>query len=204
MAERLRLINPDAVIDARADFYAAETAERLLAPEPDLVVDAIDNVKAKLHLIATCMRLKLRLTSTMGAAARLDPTMVRVADLSETRLDPFARDVRKLLRKKHGIDATVPTGVTAIYSEEPPLAPVALAYDTDGFECVCPSGDNGLHSCERRNRIEGSATFVPAAFGLTAASVAVRLLCARELEAADPRRLREPSPHHDHKETVSA
>jgi tRNA A37 threonylcarbamoyladenosine dehydratase len=197
MAERLRLINPDAVIEARAEFYSADSSDRLLVPEPDLVIDAIDNVKAKLHLIATCMRQRLRLVSTMGAAARLDPTMVRVGDLCETRLDPFARDVRKLLRRKHGIDATRPTGVTAIYSEEPPLAPLALAYDTDGFECVCPSGDNGLHSCERRNRIEGSATFVPAAFGLTAASVAVRLLTAAELAAAAPRRLTGADPDHE-------
>ncbi len=44
MAERLRAINPDAVIDARAEFYRAETSARLLVPEPDVVVDAIDNV----------------------------------------------------------------------------------------------------------------------------------------------------------------
>ena len=51
---------------------------------------AIDNVAAKMHLIATCVRDRLRIVSAMGAAARLDPTQVRVADLSETRVDPFA------------------------------------------------------------------------------------------------------------------
>src|SRR5688500_10507346 len=84
MAERLRLINPDAVIETRGEFYNAETSARLLVPEPDVIVDAIDNMAAKMHLIATAVRDRLRIVSAMGAAARLDPTAVRVADLSET------------------------------------------------------------------------------------------------------------------------
>ena len=176
MAERLRAINPDAVIEPRAEFYGPDTAARLLVPEPDVVVDAIDNMAAKMHLIATCMRDRLRLVSAMGAAARLDPTAVRVADLSETRVDPFARDLRKHLRKKHGIDCTQPTGVYAVYSEELPLAPHALAYDDGAFHCVCPGGENGMNDCEHRNRIDGSVAFVPSAFGATAASIAIKWL----------------------------
>src|SRR5690348_16569794 len=106
MAERLRAINPDAVIEARAEFYGPETSARLLVPEPDVIIDAIDNHAAKMHLIATCVRERLRLVSSMGAAARLDPTMVRTGDLSETRIDPFARDLRRNIRRKHGIDCT--------------------------------------------------------------------------------------------------
>ena len=176
MAERLRLINPDATIEPRVAFYAADTSARLLTPEPDCVVDAIDNVTAKMHLIATCVRERIRLVSTMGAAARLDPTRVRVADLSATRLDPFARELRKNLRKKHDLDCTRPTGVVAVYSEEPPIAPQELAYDHDGFRCVCPSGQNGLHDCDHRTRVEGSVAFVPSVFGMTAAATAVKLL----------------------------
>src|SRR5262245_15870993 len=176
MAERLRAINPDAVIEARAVFYGAETSARLLAPEPDLVIDAIDNVTAKMHLIATCVRERLRLVSTMGAAARLDPTQVRVADLAETKIDPFAREVRKGLKKKHGLDCTQPTGVWAVYSEEEPIAPQELAYDHGAFRCVCPGGQNGINDCEHKNRVEGSVAFVPSVFGMTAAGVAVKLL----------------------------
>src|SRR4051812_47704518 len=106
MAERLRAINPDATIETRGEFYSAETSARLLVPEPDVAIDAIDNMAAKMHLIATCVRERLRLVSAMGAAARLDPTAVRVADLSETRVDPFARDLRRNLRRKHDLDCT--------------------------------------------------------------------------------------------------
>jgi tRNA threonylcarbamoyladenosine dehydratase len=114
--------------------------------------------------------------STMGAAARLDPTRIRVADLAETRVDPFARDLRRGLRRKHGMDCTRRLGVTAIYSEEPPQSPRPLAYDDGAFRCVCPGGDNGVNDCERKNRIEGSVAFVPSVFGMTAAGVAVKML----------------------------
>jgi tRNA A37 threonylcarbamoyladenosine dehydratase len=195
MADRLRQINPDAVIEARPEFYAAETSARLLTPEPDVVIDAIDNMAAKMHLIATCLRDRLRCVSAMGAAARLDPTAVRVADLAETRVDPFARDLRKHLRRKHAIDCTRPLGIWAVFSEELPIAPQALAYDDGAFRCVCPGGENGVNDCEHRNRVEGSVAFVPSAFGAAAASLAVKLLCglplprpAVDADAPKPRR----------------
>jgi tRNA A37 threonylcarbamoyladenosine dehydratase len=181
MAERLRLVNPDATIEARAEFYAAESSARLLVPEPDVVIDAIDNMAAKMHLIATCLRDRLRCISAMGAAARLDPTTVRIADLSETRVDPFARDLRKNLRRKHGIDCTRRLGVWAVFSDEPPIAPRALAYDDGAFRCVCPGGDNGVNDCEHKHRVEGSVAFVPSVFGAAAASLAVKLLCGLPL-----------------------
>jgi tRNA A37 threonylcarbamoyladenosine dehydratase len=183
MAERLRLINPDATIETRAEFYSAETSARLLVPEPDVVIDAIDNVTAKMHLIATCVRDKLRIVSAMGAAARLDPTMVRVADLSETRIDPFARDLRRNLRRKHDLDCTKPVGVWAVYSEETPSEPQSLAYDDGAFRCVCPGGQNGKNDCDHKNRVEGSVAFVPSVFGATAASVAIKLLLGLPLPA---------------------
>jgi tRNA A37 threonylcarbamoyladenosine dehydratase len=182
MAERLRLVNPVAVIEPVAQFYSADTSEALLAGRVDFVVDAIDNLTAKAHLVATCLARGIPIVSSMGAAARLDPTRVRIADLADTEVDPFARALRKLLREKHGIEARkgLTTGVTAVFSDETPIAPDALSYDAAaGFVCVCPNGSNGLHSCEKRSRIEGSASFVTGAFGLACASVVVRRLTGR-------------------------
>lgn len=176
MAERLRAINPDAVIEARAEFYSAESSERLLTPEPDMVIDAIDNLTAKTHLIATCLRHRIRVISSMGAAQRLDPTRVRVADLMDTQGCTMARAVRKLLRKHHALRDEATLGVPAIYSDEPTLESQLLPYDEGVFQCVCPGGSNGLHDCEKRNVILGSSPFVPSMFGMTAASVAVRWL----------------------------
>ena len=182
MAERLRLVHPSAEITAIASFYSAETSEALLAGPLDFVVDAIDNVTAKVHLIATCVARRIPLVSSMGAAARLDPTRVRTADLADTHTDPLARNVRKMLRQRHDLDASEgrPIGVTAVFSDEAPIDPSGVGYDKgQGHRCVCPSGDNGLHSCDKRSRIEGSASFVTGTFGLTCAGVVVRTLIAR-------------------------
>lgn len=182
MAERLRLIHPAGEVTAVPAFYSESESDALLAGEIDFVLDAIDNVTAKAHLIARCLERGLPLVSSMGAAARLDPTRIKTADLAQTHKDPLARHVRKLLRQHHGlsINEREALGVTAVFSDEDPIDPSDVSYDRgQGFRCVCPNGDNGLHSCEKRSRIEGSAGFVTGAFGLACASVVVRRLIGR-------------------------
>ncbi|MCB9660360.1 MAG: tRNA threonylcarbamoyladenosine dehydratase [Sandaracinaceae bacterium] len=179
MAARLRLVHPTAEVVAEPRFYNAESAEQLLAGRVDFVVDCIDNMTAKAHLVATCLERGIPIVSSMGAAARLDPTQIRTGDLCDTEIDPFARAFRKLLRKHHGVDVqrAQPIGVHAVYSVEVPREPAPLAYDEgQGFVCVCPGGKNGLNDCDKKNRIDGSAAFVTGAFGLAAASVVVRVL----------------------------
>jgi len=176
MAQRCREVNPDCAVEPVPEFYRAETAEELLRPGADFVVDAIDNVKAKLHLLHRCIQLGLPVVSSMGAAGRLDPTAIRVDDLSETIMDPFAKDVRKLLRRKYEVDTDRRTGITAVYSVEPPRTPVPLTYDaaTEGFLCVCPSRENDFHTCDHRTQVNGSVAFVTSVFGMNAAGVVVR------------------------------
>jgi tRNA A37 threonylcarbamoyladenosine dehydratase len=175
LAQRCKQINPDVHVEPVKEFYRAELGERLLAGPYDFVVDAIDNMKAKLHLLASCHARGLKVVSSMGAAGRLDPTYIRVEDLCETHMDPFAKDVRKLLRLKHGIDTNKPTGISCVYSIEPRRDPVALRYDGDeGFMCVCPHGENEFHSCEHRSQIDGSAAWVTSVFGMNMAGIVVR------------------------------
>lgn len=179
MAERLRLVSPTATVTPIQRFYDAEASEALLGGRVDFVVDAIDNLTAKAHLIATCLARGVPIVSSMGAAARMDPTRIRVADLADTTRDPFARALRKILRREHGLamQPGAPIGVPAVFSEEPPREPAPVSYDEGkGFVCVCPNKNNGMHTCERRARIDGSASFVTGAFGLAAASVVVREL----------------------------
>jgi tRNA A37 threonylcarbamoyladenosine dehydratase len=179
MAERLRLVHPTADIEAVKNFYNAESSAELLSGQVDFVIDAIDNLTAKAHLVATCIARKIPLVSSMGAAARLDPTMIRVDDLSNTQKDPFARALRKILAKEYQVEAVSgqPVGVTAVYSIEEPQAPHELSYDEgQGFVCVCPGGKNGLNDCDRKARIDGTASFVTGSFGLHIASVVVRQL----------------------------
>ena len=178
MAQRCRDINPEARVEALKEFYREDQAEQLLPPgRYDYVVDAIDNVKAKLHLLHRCVTLGVPVVSSMGAAARLDPTLVRVEDLCETHMDPFAKDIRKLLKRKYGLNTDRPTGITAVYSIEPRRPAQALRYDDPegGFLCVCPQ-DNDFHTCDHRTQIDGSVAFVTSVFGMNAAGAVVRRL----------------------------
>ncbi len=178
MAARCKQINPEVNVVAVKEFYREERADALLTGPFDFVVDAIDNVKAKLHLLYRCVSAHVPVVSSMGAAARLDPTMIRVEDLCQTHMDPFAKDIRKLLNRKYGLAIDRPTGITAVYSIEPRRTPRPLAYDahSDGFLCVCPQGENEFHSCEHRSQIDGSVAFVTSVFGMNMAGVVVRRL----------------------------
>ncbi len=182
MGERLQRVNPLAQVESVKAFYQAESSEALLADEPDFVVDAIDQFTAKCHLIATCRARGIPLVSSMGAAARLDPTQVRVADLNKTQIDKMASNVRRILREKHDFPrGRAPWGVPAVFSMEPSRPPEPLAYEGgEGFRCVCPQGQNGMMTCDKRARIDGSASFVTGTFGLMTASVVVRALSRAE------------------------
>lgn len=192
MAERLRLIHPTSQVEALPVFYNADTSEQVLSGKVSYVVDAIDNLTAKAHLLACCRRRGIPVISSMGAAARLDPTAIRVADLSDTFKDPFAGALRKVLRKEHSlaIERGKPTGIQAVFSTEDPILPTPPSYDEGvGFRCVCPGGKNGLHDCDRRARIDGTASFVTGTFGLMAASVVVRTLISGGADLTEPPRL---------------
>ncbi len=177
MVERLARVNPSATVEACRTFYNEQSSADLLGRKPDWVVDAIDNVTAKCHLLAACRELGQKVVCSTGAAARMDSTRVRVSDLSETRVDPLARQVRRILRQQYDFPGHGEGhwDIPAVSSDEEPMASQNLLYDLDeGFRCVCPQGQNGLHECERRNRIDGTAGFVTGAFGLACASHVVR------------------------------
>lgn len=177
MAARLEAIHPTCHIEAVRSFYEAQTCDDLLARKPDLIIDAIDNLTAKAHLIATCRARGIPVIVSGGASGRMDPTQIRVGELAEVERDPFLAALRKLLRRKHDFPASRDWGIPAVHSLEQPAAPLPLEYDHgEGFRCVCPQGDNGKHTCDDRNLIYGTAGFVTGTFGFTCASVAVKTL----------------------------
>jgi tRNA A37 threonylcarbamoyladenosine dehydratase len=124
LKERLARINPQADVQSIREFYKHTRSDELLAPpwgegEYDFVVDCIDNITAKTHLIATCAKRGIPVVSSMGAAGKMDPTRVRTADIADTEVCRLAKDVRSILRKKHDFPAAGPFGVTAVFSDEP-------------------------------------------------------------------------------------
>lgn len=182
LAERLSNVNPKAIINGIQYFYNDRTSEKILRPpgQPlDFVVDAIDNVTAKCHLLATCREWGIPVVTSTGASGRWDPTAIKVEDLGRTTVDPLARDVRKILRTQYGFPdgKKANFGIPAVISTESPGTPLDLTYDNgEGFRCVCPGGSNGMHSCEKRSVIYGTAGFVTGTFGLVCSSVVVKSL----------------------------
>jgi tRNA threonylcarbamoyladenosine dehydratase len=207
LADRLRLINPQAAVEAQTAFYDADVSDELLtAPWPgptpsyDFVVDCIDNLKSKAHLLATCQQRGIPVVSSMGAGGKVDPTRIRIADLGKTDVCRLAHQLRKHLRQKHGLPrGRKAMGIAAVYSEEKRLWPRSLSYDgAAGFRCLCPQ-KHPKHNCEERALIDGTAVFVTGAFGLACAAHVVNTLVgdlARSAPAAParpPRVRRQPT-----------
>jgi len=168
---RIRDINPEATLDPREAFFHADTAEALLAPPLDFVIDAIDSLGPKCELLAQCVARGLPVISAMGAAARTDPTALRVGTLWETAGCPLARKVRHNLRKR-GITAPVP----AVYSTEPPRETVDPAALGEGAEQYFQRG--------RARRVLPSMGMLPGIVGLLAAHYVVQRLVAPDAAVA--------------------
>ena len=123
MAERCYAINPRIKINVVDDYLTPENVKELLANVPDVVLDCIDDVKAKLALMLHCRFNKIPLIVSGGAGGKLDPLKIRVADLSKTEQDPMLAKLRSQLRAK-GIckKSKEKFGITCVYSIDNPFS----------------------------------------------------------------------------------
>ena len=164
MKERIMDINPKAEVITYQELYNSESADRLLSYEYDYVVDAIDMVSAKLHLIERCTTRNIPVISSMGAGNKLNPAMMQVDDIYNTAICPLARIMRRELRKR-GIEK-----LKVVYSKEKPIEPITTEGDCK-TDCICPNKDR---TCMERRQIPGSISFVPSVAGLIIASEVVK------------------------------
>lgn len=103
MAERIRQIDPEIVVHPYKMFYLPENAESFDLSSYDYIIDAIDNVTAKLELAVSAKRAQIPLISSMGTGNKLDASGLRIADISKTSGCPLAKIMRKEL-KQRGIE----------------------------------------------------------------------------------------------------
>ena len=174
MAARLRDINPAAEIIPVKEFFSHENAERLLVPRPDYVLDAIDHFTAKAALITVCRQQGIPVISSMGAANKLDPTKIEVADISATRNCRMARSMRKILK-----NSDITSGVQVVYSTELHRELDPATSSACGSDCICPNRAEQTFRCEHRRAILGSISYIPSIFGLTMAGVVINELLER-------------------------
>lgn len=178
MAARCREINPAVEVRALHRFYAAETSAELLAPPFTYVLDCIDHITSKLHLIQSCVAARLPIISSMGAANKLDPTQICIDDIAHTKKCRLARIIRKELRKR-GIN----NGVPVVYSTEE-FRPLRGETASCAENCVCPNQEEQPWRCTDRRVILGSSSYIPPIFGLTMAGEVIRRLVAKADEKA--------------------
>ena len=162
MAERCRLINPSIAVEPLQTFYFADNSEALLTRGFDYVLDCIDHITSKLHLIESCLNRNLGLISSMGAANKLDPTQLRVSDLAHTHKCRLARIIRRELRRRkiHG-------GFKVVYSTED-FKPLSEPRRQTVLQTAAGYQD--------RRAPLGSSSVVPPLFGLMMAGETIRHL----------------------------
>ena len=152
MKARILKINPDIEVVALNMLYNADTCAEIFAGGFDYVVDAIDMITWKMHLIEHCTNNNIPIISSMGTGNKMDPTKFQVADLYETSVCPLAKVLRHELRKR-GVNR-----LKVVYSTEIPAKPDKLDYNPDN----------------PRKQTPGSISFVPSVAGLILASQVVK------------------------------
>ena len=182
LKEHLLTILPDAEIDARQEIFSAETAEGFHLQEYDYIIDAIDSLQHKMLLIELATRSGARFYSSMGAALKLDPTRVKVAEFWKVEGCPLARALRQRFKKTKRFPSRK---FLCVYSDEllPNLGPDNEADLADPFTLPDATQSNDsqgdptlLHHDwnQTKAQINGSLMHITAIFGLTLAGLVIR------------------------------
>ena len=163
--ERILAINSDCHIEALQLFAGDDTLDQILDPEPDLLIDAIDSLNPKTQLLHEAYLRKIPTISSMGAALRTDPTLIRSGDIFSSSNCPLAKHLRKRLRRRG-----VGEGISCVYSVE----------KTD-FDYELPKeevnvGDTPYAERGRQRNVLGSLPTITGIFGLTIANEAIMRL----------------------------
>ncbi|MGV8932748.1 MAG: tRNA threonylcarbamoyladenosine dehydratase [Luteimonas sp.] len=177
MAERCRAINPAIDVRAIASFLTPSTMEALLGERFDVVLDACDSFRSKVEAIAWCRRRKQPIVTVGSAGGRIDPTLVRVRDLSRTEHDAMLALIRRKLRGEFNF----PKGpkryfsVPAVYSLENVRYPQA-----DGTVC----GLRPPLAADASLKLDcgaglGAATHITGAFAFAAVGKILEILLKR-------------------------
>ena len=115
MKERILDINPDVTVNAYNTLYLPNTADQFNFSKYDYVVDAVDNVTAKIELVLRANNSNVPIISSMGTGNKLDPTAFEVSDIYKTEICPLAKVMRTEL-KKRGVKK-----LKVVYSKEKPI-----------------------------------------------------------------------------------
>ncbi len=181
LKERLLDINPAANITAIQDIYSAETAESFHLSSYDYIIDAIDSLKDKADLILRATKTDAKFFASMGAALKMDPTKISVAEFWKVKGCPLAA----ALRRKFKHNKTFPSKkFQCVYSEEL-LRNRGENKSCGTSQCLCPKAAEGPgradllnHEwCTSKAQINGTIAHTTAIFGFTLAGLLIQDIC---------------------------
>ncbi len=98
--ERILDINPQCEVTAIVKMYLPENSNEFNLSQYDYIVDAIDNVTAKIDLAIKSQELHIPIISSMGTGNKLDPTAFRITDIHQTDTCPLCRVMRRELKQR--------------------------------------------------------------------------------------------------------
>jgi len=170
LRDRFLEINPGAVVIAQRKSFGEATLPEFRLDDYDYVIDAIDSVADKALLLGECVKAGVTVFSSMGAAARTDPSRIKTAKLSKTHGCPLARAVRRRLRHD-GVSADI----LCVYSDEQTVGAseeTVRDFPREGAGC-----DDGPR--DARKRVNGSLVHITAVFGFTLAGLVINDIAGR-------------------------
>ena len=154
VGQRLLDINPRLKLTVLNEFLRDERTEEVLsATKYDFIVDAIDSLSPKVYLLYYAHRHEIPIVSSMGAGAKLDPSQVKIADISKTCNCALAKAVRKRLRGM-GLNK----GIPVVFSTE--IANPEAVVEVENEQC--------------KRTTTGTVSYMPAIFGCYLASYVIR------------------------------
>jgi tRNA A37 threonylcarbamoyladenosine dehydratase len=152
MKERVLLINPDVNVTTHKVFISKDNVKEYISVNSDYIVDAVDNITAKIELSIMAKKMNIPIISSMGTGNKMDPTKFEVCDIFSTSVDPIAKVMRKEL-KKRDINS-----LKVVYSKETPR----------------------LNNEDSEKRIPGSVSWVPSVAGLIIVGEVIKDLLKKE------------------------
>lgn len=183
LKKRLLEINPNAEITALQKIYSKETHDFFQLDTYDYIIDAIDSLENKIHLIRMATQTNATFFSSMGAALKIDPTRIRVAEFWKVDGCPLGSVLRRKIRKGEKLAKKF----MCVYSDEVlDNKGVVAACGTD--KCLCPRAKNGPGDpdlvnhewCSKKARINGTTSHIPAIFGFTLAGLVTQSINEKE------------------------
>lgn len=167
LKRRLLEINPNANITAIQGIYSAETRDNFQLEEYDIIIDAIDSLKDKVDLILTATSLKkVKFYASMGAALKVDPTRIAVAEFWDIQYDPLARALRKRFKR----DGKYPSRkFKCVYSKE-------VLENRGANEVTLTTASDPAHDnwSSTKAQINGTVAHITAIFGFTLAGLVIQ------------------------------